>query len=41
MEDFESVVEEYDNKLEEKDEEMSGNTGDFNYVETVTIVKVN
>lgn len=40
MEDFESVVEEYDNKYEEVDKEIPSNGDPFPYEEIVTVTKI-
>lgn len=40
MEDFESVVEEYDNKYEEADKEMPSNGEPFSVEEEIIITKV-
>ena len=41
MEDFESIVEEYDNKYEEADKEMPSNDEPFLFEEKITITKIN
>ena len=41
MDEFESIAEEYDNNYEELDKEMPGDNEGLEFVETLTITKIN